>query len=124
MNPDISQQPETPVAPVSPARKRLTPQPLASTDAFRFEKDVPLPGQEVRSFREPLYPVMALKEGESFSWPIIKGRETKQYSSANYAAKNEIRKHPNKRFTIRILKSDGVLRCWRMKDAVPGEEQP
>ena len=82
-----------------------------------FEKDIPIPVEAERGEHgSTLYPVAALEVNESFSYPLLSGKEENQLISARSAFNQEIRRNPHKRFIVRALTSESIIRVWRISD--------
>lgn len=85
---------------------------------IEIEKGIPLPESAPRGSQ---YPFEFMEVGDSFKVPIEepgKG-ETKSIkrtsSQIGSAARHFRRKHPEYKFVVRMIKKEGIIRCWRMK---------
>ena len=83
---------------------------------IHIEKDVPPP--ERKTGRPPKYPFMKMEVGDSFTLPLAgtltnKGSDTVTQRLRS-ATENHTKKYGRK-FMLRTLKDEGVVRCWRIE---------
>ena len=80
------------------------------------ETDIP-PPTEVADTRS-LYPVAELQPGESFSYDVIRGKETDQLRSCRQACTGyKSRVDPKANFVTRLDERERRIRCWRIADS-------
>lgn len=87
--------------------------------AIKIEKGIPLPAS-TRHGSGILYPWAELEVGDSFSVPddagFVNGSKfSKVQSTLISCARTYAKRHnPTAKFTVRVIKNEGVVRVWRV----------
>lgn len=88
---------------------------------IKLESNIPIPedGECLGrgTGRRKLYPLHELKVGESFSFPHDPSHESKQWTSIHSAIRTHQKLDPRSNFVVRIIRKEGVVRCWRVKNS-------
>ena len=107
------------IAPTVKTRKR--PEFTVDFRKIKSESGIPIPedadvlGRQSNGTRS-LYPIAGMKIGDSFSFPHDPSKERRQWTSV-HAALRMYQKNvdPKAAFVVRIIRKEGVIRCWRIK---------
>lgn len=103
---------------------RKQQQTYAKREEIKMEEGVPLPTvPKSHTSGSVLYPVADLKEGGSFSYPMISGQTEKQLTSVKSAFRSHQKQHPEKNFVALSVPSEGVIRVWRTEDTKPATQE-
>lgn len=104
----------------TPTKKtRKSPDVIINRELIKMEKGFPVPPEEPNlADRRRVIPVNILEIGESFSHPAITGNQSRIMGSINSAIYAEVKLHPTKRFVVRHINAESVVRCWRIADKV------
>lgn len=89
--------------------------------AVKIESGVPLPRRSNSGGRPCKYPFHDLKVGDSFAIPLggdvlLTGNHGKKdrFLSTLRAAASQYSKRNGGKFTVRTMRDEGVIRCWRI----------
>ena len=107
---------------ITPARKQQ--QAYAKREEIKMEENIPLPPvPKSHTSGSVLYPVADLKEGGSFSYPMISGQTEKQLTSVKTAFRHHQKTHPEKNFVALAIPGESVIRVWRTADTKAPEQE-
>lgn len=85
---------------------------------IKIEKGVPLANALFRGGGRPfIYPFLEMEVGDSFAVSLPAEETTLRNlhaSISNCSIRYTKRRNPAAKFTTRLLRSEGVIRCWRV----------
>lgn len=77
---------------------------------FVIEKDIPIPPKVGKDI---LYPFNLMEAGDSFKILIGDEPPKKIVSRLHTSIKRYVKELPSRKFIVRTLKAEGIIRCWR-----------
>lgn len=82
-----------------------------------LEKNIPLPRRSGGPGKKAIYPFATMSVGDSFSLPLSGDTDARGYDKMALRLSNAANGHRLRHggeFTVRTLRDEGVVRCWRV----------